>query len=104
MSDTGLITTRPWHERWLPNNEWALLLFLALEIVVFGMIGDNFLSASNFFEITRLAVAYGLIAFSMTFVIKTGGIDLSVGSTMAMVAVGVGVLWQGLGLNIWVAA
>ena len=55
-------------------------------MLVFGMIGDNFLTGSNFFEITRLSVAYGLIAFSMTFVIKTGGIDLSVGSIMAIAA------------------
>ena len=52
--------------------------------VVFGVLGDNFLTASNFFEITRLAAVYGLIAFSMTFVIKTGGIDLSVGAIMVL--------------------
>ncbi len=104
MSEATLITTQPWQKRWLPSNEWALLLVLALEVIVFTMIGDNFFTGSNFFEITRLAVAYGLIAFSMTFVIKTGGIDLSVGSIMAMVAVATGALWQGFGLNIWVAA
>lgn len=99
-----LITSQPWRERWLPHNEWALLLVLALEVAVFGILGDNFLTMSNFFEITRLAVVYGLIAFSMTFVIKTGGIDLSVGSIMALVAVMTGVFWQTVGLNIWLAA
>ena len=103
-STPPLVTTQPWKERWLPHNEWALLLVLAFEVVVFGICGDNFLSMSNFFEITRLAVVYGLIAFSMTFVIKSGGIDLSVGSIMALVAVMTGVLWQSLGLNIWLAA
>ena len=104
MTDEGLTTTQAWHRRWLPNNEWALLFVLAVETVVFALIGDNFLSAANFFEITRLAAAYGLIAFGMTFVIKTGGIDLSVGSIMAAVAVLTGVLWQNVGLNIWLAA
>jgi rhamnose transport system substrate-binding protein len=107
MSNTTqpqLQTRQPWQERWLPNNEWALLLVLGVEIVIFAIIGDNFLTTSNFFEITRLAVVYGLIAFSMTFVIKTGGIDLSVGSIMAIVAVGTGVLWESLGFNIWTAA
>ena len=103
-SSASLVTRQPWRERWMPHNEWALLLVLALEILVFGWLGDNFLTAGNFFEITRLAVAYGLIAFSMTFVIKTGGIDLSVGSIMAIVAVATGALWEGAGLNIWVAA
>ena len=102
--ETRLETRQPWHKRWLPHNEWALLLVLGLEVAVFAIFGDNFLTASNFFEITRLAVVYGLLAFSMTFVIKSGGIDLSVGSIMALVAVATGVLWETLGLNIWVAA
>ncbi len=103
-SSAPLVTRQSWRERWLPHNEWALLLVLAAEILVFGWLGDHFLTAGNFFEITRLAVAYGLIAFSMTFVIKTGGIDLSVGSIMAVVAVATGVLWENVGLNLWLAA
>ncbi len=104
MDDRTLITRQPWHERWLPHNEWVLLCILALEIALFGIYGENFLTAGNFFEVTRLAASYGLIAFSMTFVIKSGGIDLSVGSIMAIVAVLTGLLWRDLGLNIWVAA
>lgn len=88
----------------MPQNEWVLLCILLVEVFVFSICGDNFSTAGNFFEITRLAVSYGLIAFGMTFVIKTGGIDLSVGGIMAVVAVATGALWSNLGLNIWVAA
>lgn len=104
MPDPSIQTSEPWYRRWFPNNEWVLVFILVLEIAVFSMTGDNFATSGNVFEITRLAVSYGLLAFSMTFVIKTGGIDLSVGSTMAVVAVITGVCWQELGLNIWVAS
>ena len=45
----------------------------------------------------------GLIALAMTFVIVTGGIDLSVGSTVGMVAICMGVLWHNVGLPLPVA-
>jgi rhamnose transport system permease protein len=99
-----LQTRESWSQRWFPNNEWVLVFILAVEIVAFSVYGDNFATSGNVFEITRLAVSYGLLAFSMTFVIKTGGIDLSVGSIMAIVAVITGVCWQELGLNIWLAS
>jgi len=103
MSD-HLTTDRPWRERWMPNNEWALVALLAIETILFAITGDNFLTPGNVFEIVRLAVSYGLIAFGMTYVIKTGGIDLSVGSTVALVAVVTGFLWDAVGINIWVAS
>ncbi len=40
----------------------------------------------------------GLVALPMTFVIITGGIDLSVGSILGLVAILLGVFWQKLGL------
>lgn len=104
MPKPELQTTQSWSARWFPNNEWVLVFILALEVVAFSITGDNFATQGNLFEITRLAVSYGLLAFSMTFVIKTGGIDLSVGSIMAIVAVTTGVCWQELGLSIWLAS
>ena len=40
----------------------------------------------------------GLVALAMTFVIVTGGIDLSVGSILGLVAILLGVFWQKLGI------
>ena len=40
----------------------------------------------------------GLVALAMTFVIVTGGIDLSVGSILGLVAILLGVFWQNLGI------
>ena len=43
----------------------------------------------------------GLLAIGVTFVIITGGIDLSVGTSMALVAVIVGKMMMSLHLNVW---
>ena len=92
-----------WRERLFPNNEWILLIVLVLECAVFGITGNNFLTAGNFFEITRLSVEIGLLALVMTPIIITGGIDLSVGSMMGLAAVVMGGLWRDAGLPIWLA-
>jgi ribose transport system permease protein len=49
---------------------------------------DTFPTKANFFNITRNFAAIGIMALGMTAVVLTGGIDLSVGSVMALVAVG----------------
>jgi rhamnose transport system permease protein len=83
-----------WLARAFPNHEWVLLLVLFFEIVIFSIGGDNFFTAANAFEITRLSVEVGLLALALTLVIITGGIDLSVGSMMGLVAVVLGALWR----------
>src|SRR5829696_7507454 len=77
----------PLAERLFPNNEWVLLVVIAVECLVFGMAGHNFASAANAFEITRLGVEIGLLALALTPIIVTGGIDLSVGSMMGLAAI-----------------
>jgi rhamnose transport system permease protein len=89
-----LLEHRPWRERWFPNGEWVLVVALALEIAIFSAIGENFFSLENFFEVVRLSVELGLLALAMTPIMITGGIDLSVGSTMALAAVVFGALWR----------
>src|SRR4051794_14180185 len=84
----------PWRERLFPNNEWVLIVVLLVECAIFSVTGDNFFSASNAFEITRLSVEVGLLALVMTPIIITGGIDLSVGSMIGLAAVVLGGLWR----------
>ena len=80
----------PWRERLFPNNEWALLLVILIEGAIFSVTGNNFLTAANAFEITRLSVEVGLLALALTPIIITAGIDLSVGSMMGLAAVVLG--------------
>ena len=81
-----------------------LAILLLVEVLVFSVIGTNFLTASNGFELARLSVELGLLACGLTAVIVTGGIDLSVGSLMGLCAVVFGFLWHDYGFSVWTAA
>jgi len=94
MTAPGLLDRQPWRERCFPNGEWVLVLALAFEVAIFSAIGSNFFTLANFFEVVRLSVELGLIALAMTPIMITGGIDLSVGSTMGLAAVTFGALWR----------
>ncbi len=65
------------------------VLIVLLAVFVLGVLryGENFYSSFNLWELLRNNAYFGLIALGMTFVIMTGGIDLSVGSVVAMSAV-----------------
>src|SRR5229473_1790621 len=94
LIQTQLRTEAPWRERLFPNNEWVLMVVLAVECAIFSVTGNNFLSTANAFEITRLSVEIGLLALALTPIIITSGIDLSVGSMMGLAAVVLGGLWR----------
>lgn len=57
---------------------------LIVLIVVISIMNSAFLDLSNLLNLLRQVSINGLIAFGMTFVILTGGIDLSVGSILAL--------------------
>jgi len=78
-----------------PSPRWMLLLqqqgatFALIAVAILGLAryGENFRSSFNIWEMLRNNTYYGLIALGMTFVIMTGGIDLSVGAVAALAAV-----------------
>jgi rhamnose transport system permease protein len=94
QTSLALSEHRAWRERCFPNGEWVLVLALVMELAIFTAIGENFFTLANFFEVVRLSVELGLIALAMTPIMITGGIDLSVGSTMGLAAVTFGALWR----------
>ncbi len=96
---TGPLDLRP-----PPPQQVILLAVLAIELLVFSIIGTNFLTWHNAFDVLRVSVELGLLALALTPVIVTGGIDLSVGSLLGLTAVLFGKMWRDAGLPIWVAA
>jgi rhamnose transport system permease protein len=82
----------------------VLVALLAAEVAVFAVIGTNFFTLDNAFEVLRLSVEIGLLAVALTPVIVGGGIDLSVGSLMGLSAVLFGKAWRDGGLPIGAAA
>ncbi len=104
FTQTTVKLDAPWRKRLFPNNEWVLIVVLAVECLIFSLTGKNFLSAANSFEVMRLAVEIGLLALALTPIIITGGIDLSVGSMMGLSAVVLGSLWRDTHLSLPLAA
>jgi ribose transport system permease protein len=72
--------------------ELAMLGALALLCVVLSVLSPNFVTAGNLRNVLWQVTAIGIIAIGQTFVILTGGIDLSVGGIAALSAMAGGLL------------
>ena len=66
----------------------------SLALIVLALQSDRFFTLDNLLNQGRLMAEVGLVALAMTFVIVTGGIDLSVGSILGLTAILLGVFWQ----------
>ena len=74
-------------------QEYALVAVVALILVIGAVIEPGtFLTSDNMLNVVRQASVVGVLAIGMTFVIATGGIDLSVGSMLAAASVAGGLL------------
>ncbi|MCB0212760.1 MAG: ABC transporter permease [Anaerolineae bacterium] len=73
---------------------------LIIMIVVFSIASENFLRFSNIVGILLATAVNGVLALGATFVIITGGIDLSVGTVMTFAAVMTGIFITNLGLPV----
>ena len=62
----------------------SIAVFLVVCIIGFSVSTDAFFTSPNLLNLLRQAAPLMIVAVAMTFVITTGGIDLSVGSTMAL--------------------
>lgn len=80
------------------RHETILAILVVVALFVLDRQSDKFFTLDNLFNQGRLMTEVGLIAVVMTFVIVTGGIDLSVGSILGMTAILMGVFWKNLGL------
>ena len=66
---------------------YGLFIALILWIIAMSLVSDRFFTWLNFLNVARQAAPIIIIAVGMTFVIATAGIDLSVGSLVALVSV-----------------
>lgn len=65
-------------------SELTTVIALIILMAVITIINSNFLTANNLLNLLLQVTSNALIAFGMTFVILTGGIDLSVGSILSL--------------------
>ena len=86
-----------------PSPEPVLAAILVLLWVGFAIAIPNFRDPQNYLDLTKYLVEIGIVGLAMTYVIITGGIDLSVGSVVGLSAVCLGLSWQELSLSVWAA-
>ncbi|KJZ23373.1 ABC transporter permease [Tritonibacter mobilis] len=77
--------SRAFNLRRILHSPLALpLIGLIVVSILMGFASENFFSVSNIMNVLRQVSIVGILAVGMTFVILTGGIDLSVGAVMAL--------------------
>jgi ribose/xylose/arabinose/galactoside ABC-type transport system permease subunit len=68
-------------------SNYIIVLAILLECAVFSFLAPAFLSFDNLANVALSIAVIGIMAVGMTFVILTGGIDLSIGSVVALAGV-----------------
>jgi rhamnose transport system permease protein len=97
--NTAASTRRPF----VVSQELVLLIALAVALAILSVTANRFMTVGNLLNQGRLMTEVALVALPMTFIIITGGIDLSVGSMMGLTAILLGVFWKNVGLPLPVA-
>jgi len=91
--------------RTLASGEYVQRLLalgaLIILLVFFSIIAPHFASLENYRNILTATASNGLLATGVTFVIITGGIDLSIGTGTAFASVALGIVAVNLGLPLW---
>jgi ribose transport system permease protein len=75
---------------------------LVILLIITSLTVPNFLTVPNLLNVLQQMAIVGVVAVGMTFVILTAGIDLSVGSILALTTVGFALFLQ-FGWNVWLA-
>jgi ribose transport system permease protein len=79
------------------------IVALVILLLLFGLTTPAFFKTGNFINVLNQITVWGLLALGMTLVIITGGIDLSVGSVMALSMMTLGWSFKVLALPFWAA-
>ncbi|MBW7915841.1 MAG: ribose ABC transporter permease [Trueperaceae bacterium] len=80
---------------------FGLFLAFLVMVAVLSLVSDRFLTTSNVLNVLRQISVNAIIAFGMTVVIIGAGIDLSVGSLLALVGVVAAMLATTTSLPVW---
>lgn len=91
ISDVVEIKEQTFYQRVVASQPFWVTVALVALIVVMAFVEPSFGTVDNVANVTRNFALFGIMALGMTVVIITGGIDLSVGSVMGLVAIVSGV-------------
>lgn len=87
ISDVVMIKELSLGQRLIASQAFWVTLALALLVIIMSLSEPTFGTAENITNVTRNFGPFGIMALGMTVVIITGGIDLSVGSVIGLVAI-----------------
>jgi len=87
----------------LLGQEVVLFFIMMIAITYLTSQSDRFLTVENILNQGRLLAEVALVALPMTYIIITGGIDLSVGSILGLTAIMLGYSWDTFGLPLELA-
>ena len=79
-------------------GKFGILFGYIILVVIASILSPRFLTPTNMLNVIRQISIFGILAIGQTFVILTGGIDLSVGSILAFVVVLTGGLLPDYGI------
>lgn len=94
------VSARRWNP--LPPETGVFVVVIAI-LLFFSIKSPDFRSIDNMRLLSKQSAHLALLSVGMTLVIATGGIDISVGSVLALCSMTMGWLSVTLGWNIWVA-
>ena len=100
MSTTQLLFSEK-VRRFVKRNG-SVVIFLILAIIA-SIFVKNFFALNNFLTIIKQAAIPIIACLGITLVLMTGGIDLSLGYTLGLCSITVGLLVKGVGLPIWLS-
>ncbi len=81
--------------KWINNKRWvSSILFLILLFIITGLADHKFFTYSNIIACFNGSIVFILLAVGISFVIMTGEIDVSIGSTMGLAAAIAGTIAQ----------
>lgn len=90
-------------QRLLKTKEMGVLGALVILTIIMSFLNQYFATTQNIFNLLRSFSTIGIMAIGMTMVIVTGGIDLSVGSVLAVGGMTTARLMTYGGINPWLA-
>ena len=84
-------------------STYGVFFILVIEFLIFSLASKSFLTLGNILSVGRQMSFTGIAAIGMTLVMLTGGIDISVGSMLAMAGMLCAKLSADVGLPLWIA-
>jgi ribose transport system permease protein len=96
VSDVAQIKEKTVLQRVFGSQQFWVMVALLFLVLVMSFYEKSFATADNFSNMSRNFAPFGIMALGMMCVIITGGIDLSVGSVMGLVAIVAGLFltWE----------